>query len=183
MPLCVNTPLSVQAGTTCRQFPRRRVCYMKSGMSLTIRTLARLFFTLLPAVLLGACQSSGNSSARPHLGAGSIVVIEGIDGVSKPLQQAVQEGLEKGAQRYGVKLTNAPDQAGLHLRGYLTAGPHLPQGQAATLVWDVFDAQENRIQRITSTLPAPSGQSGLTSREASQLAETSMSDLAGFLKE
>jgi hypothetical protein len=156
---------------------------MKSAMSLTIRTLSRLFFMLIPALLLGACQGTGNGSARPHLGAGTIVVIEGIDGVSKPLQQAVQEGLEKGAQRYGVKLTNAPDQAGLHLRGYLTAGPHLPQGQAATLVWDVFDAQETRIQRITSTLPAPSNQSGLSGREASQLAETSMNDLADFLKE
>ncbi len=148
-------------------------------MSLTIRTLTRLFFMLIPALLLGACQGTGNGSARSHPGAGTVVVIEGIDGVSKPLQQAVQEGLEKGAQRYGVKLTNAPDQAGLHLRGYLTSGPHLPQGQAATLVWDVFDAQENRIQRITSTASA----SGLTSREASQLAETSMNDLAVFLKE
>ena len=152
-------------------------------MSLTFRIFARLLCMLPPVLLLAACQSAGNGPSRLPTGAGAVVVIEGIDGVPKPLQTAVQEGLEKGAQRYGVKLTNAPDQAGLHLRGYLTAGSRLSQGQAATLVWDVFDAQENRIQRITSTLPAPPGEAGLTSREASQLAETSMSDLAGFLKE
>jgi hypothetical protein len=148
----------------------------------SFRTHCRLFW-ILPSVLLAACQGAGNGSGHTSVGAGSIVVIEGIDGVPKPMQQAVQDGLEKGAQRYGVKLTNTPDQAGLHLRGYLTNGAHLPQGQTATLVWDVFDAQENRIQRITSTLPAASSGNGLTSREASQLAETSMNDLAGFLKE
>ncbi len=151
-------------------------------MTYSFRLLFRLSW-ILPAVLLAACQGAGNGSGHVSVGAGSVVVIEGIDGVPKPMQQAVQDGLEKGAQRYGVKLTNTPDQAGLHLRGYLTTGSHLPQGQAATLVWDVFDTQENRIQRITSTLPASSSGNGLTSREASQLAETSMNDLAGFLKE
>ncbi len=151
-------------------------------MRLIFYPFTRILLTLIPVLLLSACQSAGNGSARSP-GAGSVVVIEGIDGVPKPLQQALQEGLEKGAQRFGVRLTNAADQAGLHLRGYLTAGAHLSKDQPPTLVWDVFDAQENRIQRITSTLAAPSPPSGLTSREASQLAETSMNDLAAFLKE
>ena len=167
----------------CREFPLCRFCYIKTIMSLHFRTITRVLCTLAPALLLTACQSSGHSSARPTIGAEIVVVIEGIDGVPKPLQQALQDGLEKGAQRYGVRLTNTPDQAGLHLRGYLTTGTHLPQDQAATLVWDMFDAQENRIQRFTSTVPAPASPRGLTSREASQLAETSMKDLAGFLKE
>lgn len=151
-------------------------------MKLTYRPLPPLFLALTCLMGLAACQST-NGSDRPHVGANAVLVIDGIEGVPKTLQEPLRDGLEKGAQRHAVRLGNTADQAGLHLRGYLTAGSNLPPDQTATLVWDVFDAQENRIQRITSSLPSPAGHAALTSREAGQLAEISMADLARFLKE
>ena len=74
---------------------------MKSAMSLTIRTLTRLFFMLIPAVLLGACQGTGNGSARPHLGAGTILSNVRLD--HQPVTVKTAEGIiPTGLRKFGA---------------------------------------------------------------------------------
>lgn len=141
------------------------------------RSSIRLFALIASVMLLAACQGAGGNRA------GASLSIDGIEGVPKSLQEALRDGLERGAQRHGLSLDNGTGQGNLHLRGYLTGAGAQSQSEGAKLVWDFFDAQENRIQRITSTLAVKSGQKGLDGQDMAQLAEASMGDIAHFLKD
>ena len=151
--------------------------------------ISRFHFTVFPlvmlaAVLLSACQNT--SSGRPSsVGASSPIVIEAIDGVPPALQTGLRDGLAQGASKNGLTLTDHTDRAKLHLHGYMHVERKNNEFEGF-LVFDIFDADENRLQRLTSSIKRHqssglSAESMMTSTEITQLGETAMQDVATYL--
>ena len=61
-----------------------------------------------------------------------------------------------GARRRGIAMAGAADDTGYLLRGYFTP---LVEGRETTVifVWDVYDAEGNRVHRISGQEKAASG--------------------------
>ena len=136
------------------------------------------------AVLLAACQST--PSHRPlSAGPSAPIAIEAIDGVPPALQTALRDGLARGASQNGLSLTDHTERAKLRLHGYMHADRSKGEFEAF-LVFDIFDAEENRLQRLTSSIKRnPSSglstESLMTAAEITQLGETAMSDVAAYI--
>jgi hypothetical protein len=68
----------------------------------------------------------------------------------------LSESLSDGARRRGIAMAGAADDTGYLLRGYFTP---LVEGRETTVifVWDVYDAEGNRVHRISGQEKAASG--------------------------
>ena len=138
---------------------------------------------LLAALLLSACQ---NTAQHHNMTASNTPIgIQAIEGVPPALQTGLRDGLAKGANQNGLKLTDHTDQAKLLLHGYMRVERSNNEFQGF-LVFDIFDAEQNRLHRSTSSIKR-SKTSGLgpeslmTAAEITQLGETAMTDLATYL--
>ena len=139
---------------------------------------------LLAGLLLSGCQTPSHNRTAA-VGLAAPIGIEAIDGVPPALQTGLRDGLAKGASQHGVKLTDHPDQAKLHLHGYMRVERSNNEFEGI-LVFDVFDAEQNRLQRLTSSIKRSkssglSVESLMTPAEITQLGETAMADLAAYL--
>ena len=136
-------------------------------------------------LLLSACQSTSSNRPFSARAPSSPIVIEAIDGVPPALQTGLRDGLAHGASQNGLTLTDHTDQAKLHLHGYM----HVERSNnefEGFLVFDIFDATENRLQRLTSNIKRNkssglSAESLMTTAEITQLGETAMQDVAAYL--
>jgi hypothetical protein len=161
-----------------------RLCFKITSM------IDRDFFGLSPRLLLlaGLLLSACQSPSGPRMAVGGLsapIGIEAIDGVPPALQTSLRDGLARGASQHGVKLTDHPEEAKLHLHGYMRADRSNNEFEGI-LVFDVFDADQNRLQRLTSSIKRNkssglSVESLMTPAEIAQLGETAMADLAAYL--
>ena len=138
---------------------------------------------LLAGFLLAGCQNLPHGSSAG--GRQGPIVIETIDGVPPALRTGLRDGLAKGANQNGITLTDHSEGAAFHLHGYLHA-ERTSQGFEGFLIFDVFDADQNRLHRLTNSLKrTPSSglsvESLMTPTEISQLGETAMASLSHYL--
>ena len=143
-----------------------------------------LFLTLSLSLLAG-CQSGPQIPSLSSRVSSGPISIEAIDGVPAALQAGLRDGLATGAAQNGLSLTDHADRAKFHLHGYLHVERSARQMEAS-LVFDVFDAEENRLQRLKTDIKrSPSAsltiEAPLTPAEISQLGAASMRDLAAYL--
>ena len=139
---------------------------------------------MLIALMLSACQSTQSHRAS-SASVSSPIAIEAIDGVPLPLQTGLRDGLAHGASQNGLTLTDHTDQAKLRLHGYMRVERNNNEFEGF-LVFDIFDADENRLQRLTSSIKRAQSsglraESLMTSAEITQLGETAMHDVATYL--
>lgn len=129
-------------------------------------------------IALGACQ--GSFSGSPE---GVPVALESIDGAPAPVQTAFMSELSTAASDRKVELVGSSAEARYRVRGYLSTATEDGTTKVA-YVWDVFDSQKRRAQRLTGTSPVnvPSGSiSALDKEILSKLAQSSMDEIAEFL--
>lgn len=139
---------------------------------------------LLVGLLLSGCQST-NPNRSSATKSSAPIGIEAIDGVPPALQTGLRDGLAKGASQHGLKLTDHTDQAKLLLHGYMRVERNNQEFQGF-LVFDIFDADQNRLHRLTSSITRSkssglSVESLMTPAEITALGENAMADIAAYL--
>jgi hypothetical protein len=136
------------------------------------------------ALSLTACQSSGGGGLLASSGspAGKPIALESIEGVSAPVRTALSDELASAATSRRVELVGTSAEARYRVRGYLSTETTADGASQLAFVWDVFDAQKRRTNRVTGTSPMQTASlDGLDKEALRRLAAESMEGLATFL--
>ncbi len=140
------------------------------------------------AIVLGGCQqgfssaSGGSRIAAP----GVPIAVESIAGAPDGVTSRFSTALASEAHARQVEIVGGEAQARYRVRGYLSAEPTEDGTTALAFVWDVFDAQKKRAQRVqgASIASARSGADPWASVDQTTVAKAaseSMDAIAGFL--
>jgi hypothetical protein len=135
--------------------------------------------------LVGALSSSGSSGERVTA-PGVPIAVESIAGAPDGVAGRFSTALASEAQSRQVELVAGKDKARFRVRGYLSAEPTEDGTTALAFVWDVFDTQKQRAQRIqgASVASARAGANPWDSVDQTTVAKAasdSMDAIAGFL--
>jgi hypothetical protein len=135
------------------------------------------------ALALAGCQAAGPSVVSAP---GVPIAVESIEGAPEGVQAALQGELASAAEQRRMTLVGIGDDARYRVRGYLSTEPTADGGTAIAFVWDVFDAQKRRAQRVSGAKPirtanAAAPWEGLDRESLRRLAQESMNEIAGFL--
>jgi hypothetical protein len=129
---------------------------------------------------LASCQTFGGTPA------GKPIAFESIEGAPAEVRAALAGELASAATARQVELVGTGNPARYRVRGYLKAEPTADGGTALAFVWDVFDAQQRRAQRVTGSSPIKAASKknpwdGLDKEALARLAARSMDEIATFL--
>jgi len=104
----------------------------------------------------GANPTVTASTTPTQAPAGTRIRFAPIVGPSVEAATALSQSLTVSARQRGIVAAGAEDDTGYMLRGYFTP---LVEGRETTVifVWDVYDAEGNRVHRISGQEKAPSG--------------------------
>ncbi|MBM6592778.1 hypothetical protein [Microvirga pudoricolor] len=142
--------------------------------------LAALLPTMALAAGLAACQGD-SASLRGGSPEGVPIVLESIDGAPAPVKTALVDELTTAAASRKVELVGTGTEARYRVRGYLTTETAGGETSVA-YVWDVFDAQKRRAQRLAGSSPVKvASWSELDKETLAKLAGSSMDEIAEFL--
>ena len=136
------------------------------------------------ALGLAACQSGrgGGLFAASGSPAGKPIAVESIEGVPATVRTALSDELASAATSRRVELVGSSAEARYRVRGYLSTETTADGGSQLAFVWDVFDAQKRRTNRVTGTSPMQTASlEGLDKEALRKLAAESMDGLATFL--
>jgi len=163
----------------------------------TARLLRRLpqFGLFVAALGVSGCVDTaaevgaGSGAApRPHIAAlpgvsprGAAIELASVEGPPPEVAARFKEAFTSAAAASDVAFA-APAAASYRLRGYLTAA-----GQGATrlaYVWDIFDRNGKRLQRLADDVPTRAGVAGwdgLDDKAIADIARAGAQELAAFL--
>jgi hypothetical protein len=136
------------------------------------------------ALCLAGCQSGGSDGLFASSGspAGKPIAVESIEGVPATVKTALSDELASAATSRRVELVGTSAQARYRVRGYLSTETTADGATQLAFVWDVFDAQKRRTNRVTGTSPLQTASlDGLDKEALRKLAAESMDGLATFL--
>jgi hypothetical protein len=136
------------------------------------------------ALALAACQDGRGLLASRASPAGVPVAVESIEGAPPAVRTALADELASAANARQVDLVGLSADARYRVRGYLSTEPRDDGGAALAFVWDVFDTEKRRAQRVTGSRPIPAGENpwdGLDKQALARLAAESMDGIADFL--
>lgn len=104
---------------------------------------------LLAALALGACQTNGgNKPATAAISPGSkTIAFESIDGPPEPVFDRLVADLSEQAKARQLPIVSRESKAAYRVRGYLAASVANGKGEV-DWVWDVFDADSDRVLRV-----------------------------------
>jgi hypothetical protein len=156
------------------------------------RGLAPFAMLVMCSLGLGACQTSGglvgalSGSAEKTSAPGVPIAVESIAGAPEGVADRFSTALASEAQSRQVELVGGKDQARYRVRGYLSAEPTEEGTTSLAFVWDVFDTQKKRAQRLqgASIASAKAGANPwdtVDQSTVSKAASESMDAIAGFL--
>jgi hypothetical protein len=126
-------------------------------------------------------QSAANAaSVNPH---GVRVALASLSGVPEPLENRMKDAFATQAGERNIALVD-PAKAAYLIRGYVTTYP-AATGTTVAAVYDVFDANKKRAQRLEDDVVVKSEGidpwSGFSAVAMDDLAARSADDLAAFL--
>lgn len=104
---------------------------------------------------LAACQTDGSGVAANASPSGQALAFESIDGPPKDKFERLVNSLATEAEAKQVALVSRTQPAGYRIRGYLSVHTEKGKTQVA-YAWDVFDADKQRVARITGEETAKS---------------------------
>ncbi|WP_428030740.1 hypothetical protein [Ancylobacter sp.] len=119
------------------------------GRRLTRRSLPTTA-VLLAALALGACQTNGGNKpvAATSISSGTkTIAFESIDGPPEPVFDRLVAGLSTEAKARQMPIVSRGSTAAYRVRGYLAASVANGKGEV-DWVWDVFDADSDRVLRV-----------------------------------
>ena len=117
-------------------------------------------FALLGAGLaLAGCQTDGTGVASGSSRSNQALAFESIDGPPKATFDRLVTKLADQAEQQQVALVSRTQPANYRIRGYVSA--HTEKGKTlVNYAWDVFDADKQRVARITGTETIKSAKGG-----------------------
>lgn len=139
------------------------------------------------SLALGACNDAAlELAAAPRAsGGGATVAIEALEGAPDGLRERFAAALIDVAPSRQVRLVGATDAPRFRVKGYLTAYQAADGRTAVAFVWDVFDADKRRAQRVTGEAAARGGSgdpwSAFDERALRAVAAASMDGIAGVV--
>jgi hypothetical protein len=103
---------------------------------------------LASALALAGCDTTGQSAPGVAANGQPTVAFESIDGPPDPVFRRLVSTLNDEARARQLAVVSRTASAQYRLRGYLAT--HVQGGKTAvTWVWDVYDAHEQRTQRLS----------------------------------
>lgn len=149
---------------------------------------AGLSCALFAGLLAGGCQQGASSLASgPRIDAPGVpIAVESIAGAPDGVTSRFSTALATEASARQVELVGGDAKARFRVRGYLSAEPADDGTTSLAFVWDVFDSQKKRAQRVQGASIATS-RAGANPWDAvdqstvSKAASESMDAIAGFL--
>lgn len=142
---------------------------------------------LLPAIAAGGCQQGISSLGGARIAAPGVpIAVESIAGAPDGVTSRFSTALASEASARQVELVGGDTNARYRVRGYLSAEPTEDGSTSLAFVWDVFDAQKKRAQRvqgasIASTRAGANPWDAVDQSTVSKAAAESMDAIAGFL--
>lgn len=108
---------------------------------------------LLAALALGACQTNGAGKpvASSAVSGSKAIAFESIDGAPQPVFDRLVASLASEAKTQQVAVVSRQTEGPAYrVRGYFAAAVENGQGEV-DWVWDVFDADRERVLRVAGT--------------------------------
>ncbi len=164
------------------------VCLQGRGLRFGVLNAS---FGAIVAISLGGCVESTSPTAeapstnRPEAratGRGVSVSLASLSGAPQPVEDRIRDAFAAQASERDIVLAD-PKKAAYLIRGYLTTYP-AEKGTAVAVVYDVFDAQKRRAQRLEDGVvlkDAGDPWSNIDDAALGALAAKSANDLAAFL--
>jgi hypothetical protein len=162
-------------------------------LSLPPRLFRVLTSCIGAALLLGGCVDTATDlaasrgapalAARPGVSPrGATVAISSIEGAPDEVASRFRQQFASVSDARDITIV-APEGAKYRLRFYLTSMSD-PSGARVACVWDVFDRQGHRAQRLTDEFPVVAGSdpwAGLDEKKMAEIASRGADNLAAFL--
>lgn len=139
------------------------------------------------ALALAGCQETTQTAARPRVDAPGIPVsVQSISGAPDDVTTNFAGLLNEAAVERRMEIVPGDKPARFRVKGYLTAQPTEDGQTALAFVWDVYDATQQRAQRVQGeSLGKRGGGSdpwaGIDRTVVAKAASDSMDAIAGFL--
>jgi hypothetical protein len=152
-----------------------------------LRSFSLALCLSVAATALGGCQQGTASLGGARVSAPGVpIAVESIAGAPDGVTSRFSTALATEASARQVELVGGESNARYRVRGYLSAEPTEDGSTSLAFVWDVFDAQKKRAQRVqgASIASARAGQNpwdGVDQTTVSKAASESMDAIAGFL--
>jgi hypothetical protein len=155
------------------------------------RAMARRTFravAVLATLSLPGCQDTGTALLPDAARAPGIpVAFESLEGAPEATRAQFAALLGSEAKARRLEIVGAGASARYRIRGYLSAGP-AEGGTALTYVWDVFDENARRAQRLTgaatSRIETKAGTDPWAAIDAASLRQAAaggLNDIVAFL--
>lgn len=142
---------------------------------------------LLAAVMAGglaACNDTTTAARAPTLAPGVPIAVDSISGGPDAVRGSFSSAFSNEANARRVDIVDPKTNPRYRVRGYLAAQPTDDGQTALAFVWDVFDSQKRRAQRVQGATVARGGSgdwSGVDQTTVSKAASESMDQIAQFL--
>jgi hypothetical protein len=141
---------------------------------------------LIAPLALGGCQEVGfEASVPPRMAPGVPIAVELIEGPPAEVASALNAALAQAAAEHQVTVVDDTQAPRFRLKGYVTASVAQDGKTALAYVWDVFDASNRRLQRVTGTEETAGDPadpwSRIDGKALQRLAGKSMDGIADFL--
>ena len=134
--------------------------------------------------VLGACTDTTTASRAPTQAPGVPIAVESISGAPDAVRGTFTSALSSEASARRVDIVDPATNPRYRVRGYLAAQPTDDGQTALAFVWDVFDAQKRRAQRVQGATVARGGAgdwTGVDQSTVNKAASESMDQIAQFL--
>lgn len=118
-----------------------------SGWTHRLRIAGRVLI-FLSGLALAACQTDGGGGPSAATGSTRTLAFDSIDGPPKATFDKLVAELSSEAKTQQVPVVSRTGTSTYRVRGYLAANSDKSK-TAITYVWDVFDADRQRIARVT----------------------------------
>ena len=133
---------------------------------------------------LVACTDTTTASRAPTQAPGVPIAVESISGAPDGVRGTFTSALSSEASARRVDIVDPATNPRYRVRGYLAAQPTDDGQTALAFVWDVFDAQKKRAQRVQGATVARASAgdwTGVDQSTVNKAASDSMDQIAQFL--
>lgn len=166
---------------------------MQAGLRLgrsTSGTIYRWFTMIAVAGALAACNDTAGDMGlavgqKVMAPSGVPITVESLSGGSEAMRTRFAGALSQEATQRQIELVGPAATPRFRIRGYLDAAPSDDGKIAFAYIWDVYDAKQNRAQRVEGAAKisgSPSDPWAAVDEKALQaVAAQSMNAIAGFL--
>lgn len=142
------------------------------------------FVVAAMAAGLAACNETTTAARAPTQAPGVPIAVDSISGGPDNVRGAFSSAMSSEASARRVEIVDPATNPRYRVRGYLAAEPTEDGQTALAFVWDVFDAQKKRAQRVQGATVARSGTgdwTGVDQTTVTKAASESMDQIAQFL--